>query len=169
MKHLSISEFNRFIDNELAPQEKEAAEKHFAECNLCSTELQNLQSIHSLLMEQQEEKAFEGIEKIVMKRISRKIKNDKSQKTFFSFIISLFSVGILFILGFAAYEVSGKVFPLSVNDKIAQQINLTSEQIKSFIHLLTGEKTLQSFEAAMLLFFALSIYFIIEKYKTIRH
>lgn len=169
MKHISANEFNRFIDNELSLQEKEAAEKHFAECNLCSDEMQSFKLVHSLLMEQQEEKAPEGIETGVMKKIARKIKNDKSQKTFFSFIVSLFSAGIFFIIGFVAYEVPGKVFPLSIDDKIVRQFNQTSEQIKSFIQLLFGEKTLQSFEVTMLLFFILSIYFIIEKYKTIRH
>jgi len=169
MKHLNTNDLNRFIDNELPLQEKEAAQKHFAECNICSAELQSLALVNSLLKEQREEKAPGEVETLVMKRIARRIKNDKSQKTFFGFIVSLFGLGILSIVGYAVYEAAEKVFPVTINKEIAQRFNETSGQIKSFIGVLFGEKTLQSFEVAVLLFFVLSIYFIIEKYKAIRH
>jgi len=169
MKHINAIDFNRFIDNELSLQEKEAVQKHFAECDSCSMELQGLTFVNSLLIEQREEKAPEEVETLVMKKIVRKIKNDKSQKTLFGFIISLFSLGIFSVVGFAAYEVAGKVFPQSINSEITKRFAETSGQIKSFISVLFGEKTLQSFEVAVLLFFVLSLYFIIEKYKTIRH
>jgi len=169
MKHLTTNEFNRFMDNELSLQEKVAAEKHLAECALCSSELQSFTQTNYLLKEQLEEKAPGEIEILVMKRIARKIKNDKSQKTFFGFIVSLFGLGIMAIVGYAAFEVAGKVFPVSINNEIVQQFNETSGQIKAFMSVLFGEKTLQSFEVTVLLFFVLSIYFIIEKYKAIRH
>ncbi|MDP3149906.1 MAG: hypothetical protein Q8N83_12325 [Ignavibacteria bacterium] len=169
MKHLTNDELNQSVDNELSLQEKIAAEQHLAECSFCSDELKSFKSLNLLLSEQYEEKAPEGIENLIMKKIAKKLRSDKSQKTFFRFIVSLFSLGIAAILGFVGYRASKTIFQVSVNSEMAQWFNQTSVQMKSIIGLAFGEKTLRSFEVTMLLFFVLSIYFLVEKYKAIRH
>lgn len=169
MKHLTNDELNRFVDNELSSQEKIVAEQHLLECSSCSDELKSYKSINSLLFEQNVEEAPKGIENLIMRKIVRKLRNDKSQKTFFRFIVSLFSVGIIAILGFVSYRASQTVFQVSIDSNMIQWFNQTSAQIKSIIGLAFGEKTLRSFEVTMLLFFIVSIYFLVEKYKAIRH
>lgn len=169
MKHLTNDELNRLVDNELSVKEKETAEKHLAVCTYCSDELRNLKSVNALLFEQQEDKAPDGIENIIMKKIAKRIRSDKSQKTFFRFVVSLFSLGIVAILGFVGYKVSKTVFQISVDNEMLQWLNHTSAQMKSVISLAFGEKTLRSLEVTMLLFFIVSIYFLVEKYKAIRH
>ena len=169
MKHLTNDELNRLVDNELSQQEKIVVEQHLAECSFCSGELKSFKSLNLLLSEQYEEKAPEGIENLIMKKIAKKLRSDKSQKTFFRFIVSLFSLGIAAILGFVGYRASKTIFQVSVNSEMAQWFNQTSAQMKSIIGLAFGEKTLRSFEVTMLLFFVLSIYFLVEKYKAIRH
>jgi len=169
MKHLTNDELNRFVDNELSLQEKIVVEQHLSECSLCSDELKNLKSINSLLFEQNVEEAPNGIENMIMKKIAKKLRSDKSQKTFFRFVVSLFSLGIAAILGFVGYKVSKTVFQISVDNEMLQWFNHTSAQMKSIISLAFGEKTLRSFEVTMLLFFIVSIYFLVERYKAIRH
>lgn len=168
MKHLTRNEFNRIVDNELSAQEKIAADQHLLECSSCSDELKSYKSINSLLFEQNVEVAPTGIENLIMRKIAKKLRNDKSQKTFFRFIVSLFSVGILAILGFVGYRASQTVLQVTLDSNMLQWLNQTSAQIKSFIGLAFGEKNLRSFEVTMLLFLVLSIYFLGEKYKTIR-
>jgi anti-sigma factor RsiW len=169
MKHLTNDELNRLVDNELSQQEKIVVEQHLSECSFCSDELKSFKSLNSLLLEQNVEEAPNGIEYLIMKKIARKMRSDKSQKTFFRFIVSLFSLGITAIIGFVGYRASKTIFQVSVNSEMAQWFNQTSAQIKSIIDLAFGEKTLRSFEVTMLLFFILSIYFLVEKYKAIRH
>jgi len=169
MNHLSESELNRFIDNDFSLPEKEAAEKHFNECDVCSAERQLFIALHSLLKEQREITAPEGIESAIMKRISRKIKNDNTQKTFFGVVVTIFGLGIAFIVGLLGFQFSAKLFSFSIEEKIVQQVNQNFEQLKSFINVVFGEKPTQSFEITVLLFFILSLYFVIEKYKAIRH
>ena len=169
MKHLTNDELNRLVDNELSIQEKIVVEQHLLQCSFCSDELKSFKSLNSLLLEQHEEKAPEGIENLIMKKIAKKMRSDKSQKTFFRFIVSLFSLGIAAIIGFVGYRASKTIFQVSVNSEIAEWFNQTSAQMKAIISLAFGEKTLRSFEVTMLLFFILSIYFLVEKYKAIRH
>lgn len=169
MKHLTQNELNRFVDNELSQHEKIKAEQHLSECSICSDEVKSFKSLNALLLEQNVDEAPVGIENLIMKKIAKKLRSDKSQKTFFRFIVSLFSLGIAAILGFVGYRTSKTIFQVSVDSEMAQWFNQTSAQIKSIISLAFGEKTLRSFEVTMLLFFILSIYFLVEKYKAIRH
>lgn len=169
MKHLTNDELNRFVDNELSLQEKITLEQQLSECAFCSDELKSYKSINSLLHEQNVEEAPNGIENVIMKKIAKKLRNDKSQKTFFRFIVSLFCLGIATILGFVGYRASKTIFQVTVDSEIAQLFTQISAQMKSIISLTFGEKTLRSFEVTMLLFFVLSIYFLVEKYKGIRH
>jgi len=168
MKHISNDELNRFIDNELSEQEKESIEKHLNECTLCFDELKSFSALQSLLLENHDEKAPEGIETTIMKKIVRRIKNEKSQRTFFGFVISLFSTGILFIVGFVTYNFWNSMLPLKIDNEIVQRFDKTFGLVKSFTQALFGHRRAVSFEVSLLLFFILSIYFIIEKYKTIR-
>lgn len=169
MKHLTNDELNRFVDNELSLQEKIVVEQHLSECSFCSDELKSYKSINSLLLEQNVEEAPNGIEILIMKKIAKKLRNDKSQKTFFKFVVSLFSIGIVAILGFIGFKVSKTVIQISVDNEMLQWLNQASVQLKSIIGLAFGEKTLRSFEVTMLLFFIVSIYFLVERYKAIRH
>ena len=169
MKHLTNDELNRSVDNELSIQEKNVVEQHLSECSFCSDELKSFKALNSLLIEQHEEIAPDGIEYLIMKKIARKLRSDKSQKTFFRFVVSLFSLGIAAILGLVGYRASKTIFQVSVDSEMAQWFNQTSAQMKSIIGLAFGEKTQRSFEVTMLLFFVLSIYFLVEKYKAIRH
>ena len=169
MKHISNDELNRFIDNELSVHEKESVEKHLDECTLCSDELKNFIALQSSLLENHVEKAPEGIEKTIMKKIVRRIKNEKSQRTFFGFVISLFSSGIIFIVGFVTYNLWNSMLPLKIDNEVVQQFDKTFGLVKSFTQTLFGHRTAVSFEVSLLLFFILSIYFIVEKYKTIRN
>ncbi|MDP1994065.1 MAG: zf-HC2 domain-containing protein, partial [Ignavibacteria bacterium] len=66
MKHLTIDELNRLVDNELSQQEKIVVEQHLSECSFCSDESKSFKSINSLLIEQHEEKAPDGIEILIM-------------------------------------------------------------------------------------------------------
>jgi len=169
MKHLTNDELNRLVDNELSIQEKIVVEQHLLQCSFCSEELKRYKSLNLLLSEQHEEKAPDGIEYLIMKKIAKRMRSDKSQKTFFRFVVSLFSLGIAAILGFVGYKVSKTVFQISVDNEMLQWFNHTSAQMKSIVSLAFGEKTLRSFEVTMLLFFIVSIYFLVERYKAIRH
>jgi len=169
MKHLTNDELNRLVDNELSIQEKIVVEQHLLQCSFCSEELKSFKSLNLLLSEQHEEKAPDGIEYLIMKKIAKRMRSDKSQKTFFRFVVSLFSLGIAAILGFVGYKVSKTVFQISVDNEMLQWFNHTSAQMKSIVSLAFGEKTLRSFEVTMLLFFIVSIYFLVERYKAIRH
>ena len=169
MKHLTNDELNRSVDNELSIQEKIVVEQHLLQCSFCSEELKSFKSLNLLLSEQHEEKAPDGIEYLIMKKIAKRMRSDKSQKTFFRFVVSLFSLGIAAILGFVGYKVSKTVFQISVDNEMLQWFNHTSAQMKSIVSLAFGEKTLRSFEVTMLLFFIVSIYFLVERYKAIRH
>jgi len=169
MKHLTNDELNRLVDNELSIQEKIVVEQHLLQCSFCSEELKSFKSLNLLLSEQHEEKAPDGIEYLIMKKIPKRMRSDKSQKTFFRFVVSLFSLGIAAILGFVGYKVSKTVFQISVDNEMLQWFNHTSAQMKSIVSLAFGEKTLRSFEVTMLLFFIVSIYFLVERYKAIRH
>jgi len=169
MKHILADEFNKFIDKELAPQELEAMEKHLAECSFCADELKSFQSVHAQLMALPADTVSDKFETAVLARIARRIKSEKSQKTFIGFIFSLFGIGIAATIGFIGYGVLKTVIAIPQESESVRWMTNAASQVASLIQPLFLGKNLQSIEVTMILFFILSIYFLIEKFRTMRN
>lgn len=165
MKHYDNEFFNRMIDGEVAPEEKQEFLEHISGCPECAKEYHYMQKADSALRHMRVFEAPVSINAMVLKKIVKTVRPGEGSKKFFIGMLVGLTAILLLVFGFAM-KAGADTTVSGQSDKFSFKIDPSffSELAKPF----TGLKTVISPEfGAVLLLLVLSIatFFFIERLK----
>jgi|GEM_PF-2309571 len=169
MKHLPLNELNKYLDNELSREDVLTVEEHLEHCPECAAELKELQSVTAMLKNQSVDVVPDRFDSLVMSRIVKEIKSQKSYKRFLASIFTVFGLSFVGLVWMIVYQATRQVIESNTNSLILKWIQSGVGEAQQLVNALVASKHYHSFEASMMLFFVLTIYFIYEKFRTIRN
>jgi hypothetical protein len=132
MKNISDETLNRFIDEELTPEEMNSINEYLKTDHRLRKRLYSLKLIHSELKLIIEDEVLPDFTKRLMQRISKKYRVPKEQKVFISFMLSFFGFLCLSILGYIFFIIYGEISQ-AVSSDTNQTINHLSHSLVRFI------------------------------------
>lgn len=163
MKHYENDFFNRIIDGDAAPEEKQEFLEHISGCPECAKEYHYMQKADSALRHMRVFEAPVSINAMVLKKIVKTVRPGEGSKRFFIGLLVSLTATLLLVFGFAM-KASADSAVTGTSDKFSLKIDPSffSELAKPF----AGLKTVISPEfGAVLLLLVLSIatFFFIER------
>ena len=134
MNHITDNLLNKFIDDESEVSEINYLNEHIKVCGICKERLESLKHVNMQLCELKEYSPSIDFTAVLMKKLERSLKRKKEQVWFFSFVLSVFA---LIILGIIGYLVSITTFDFSASENMIKYAESLSKGYKDSFSWLT--------------------------------